>query len=432
MLKPKRRYSTTPHDQWRKPEYEEHVNKYPIAIASLIGGTAAALVGIMISFVLLVTIWLLAAHGTESSLQVLRASAIAWQATHLVPVFISGIPVGILPWGFAAVPIFIIWKAMHWTLKSALPTHGRQFWLVTIYFSLLYGLVSGLISLICSTDGLSTSFIQAILHNSLIALIVSSVVLLDYAPSPKVLTDRLPADFLIGFKPGLIAFTLIWALSALVTTVSLIARWSEVKAIANLMAPSSLDQIFLTFLNIGYLPTVITWVFSYVFGASIHLGGAAVVSIGVVSPGALPAFPLLAILPSTTISLAKLILLIPVFAGFVIYFLIPREPWKAVYVDFANAMGHLVKAREVIRILYALVVVSAITFLITAYSSGPLGIGYLSFIGPKPIEVVAWLWKTTGLAALLALILPRFILSTLYWWTHRERKAKTQNGESVE
>ncbi|MEY4311724.1 MAG: hypothetical protein RLZZ571_494, partial [Actinomycetota bacterium] len=126
MLNRKRRYSTTPADKWRKPDYEEHVNKYPFGLASLIGGAAAALIGLMISFGFVVLIWLLAAHGTESTIQVVRASAIAWQATHLVPIWISGIPIGILPWGFLLIPVVIIWKSMQWSLKSALPTEGRQ------------------------------------------------------------------------------------------------------------------------------------------------------------------------------------------------------------------------------------------------------------------------------------------------------------------
>lgn len=430
MLNRKRRYSTTPSDKWRKPEYEEHVNKYPFGLASLIGGGAAALIGLMISFGFVVLIWLLAAHGTESTIQVVRASAIAWQATHLVPIWISGIPVGILPWGFVIIPVAIIWKSMQWSLKSALPTQGRQFWIIAIIFSFTYGAISALASLLCSTDGLSTSFIYGFLHNFLISIIVSAIVLLEYAPSPKELTTRLPEDLLIAFKPGLIAFLLTWFFGAVITTLVLVFRFNEVKAVAGLMAPSAIDQAFLTLLSIGYLPTVITWTFSFLFGAAVHLGGAASVSIGIVSPGALPAFPLLSILPSTALPIAKVALLIPIAAGIVIYLLIPREPWKAQQSDFAGAIAHLFRLREVIRIVYAMGIFIVCTYLITAFSSGPLGIGFLSFIGPKPVEVVIWSLKTTGLVAVITLIGPRLILSLLYWWQHRQPKvAKVDSVE---
>jgi hypothetical protein len=423
VLNRKRRYSTTPADKWRKPEYEEHVKKYPFGLASLIGGSAAALIGLMLSFGFVVLIWLLAAHGTESTIQVVRASAIAWQATHLVPIWISGIPVGILPWGFLIIPIVIIWKSMQWSLKSALPTEGRQFWLVAIIFSFTYSAISAVISLLCSTDGLSTSFFYGFAHTFLIAIIICSVVLVEYAPSPKELTARLPEDFLIAFKPGLIAFLLTWFLGAVVTTAVLILRFNEVKAVAGLMAPSAIDQAFLTLLSIGYLPTVITWIFAFVFGAAVHLGGAASVSIGIVSPGALPAFPLLSILPSTATPIAKLALLIPIAAGLVIYLLIPREPWRAQHADLAGAIANLIRSREVIRIVYSMAIFTLGTYLVTEFSSGPLGIGFLSFIGPKPLEVIIWSLKTTGLAALITLIVPRLILSLLYVWQHRQPKA---------
>ena len=189
------------------------------------------------------------------------------------------------------------------------------------------------------------------------------------------------------------------------------------------MAPSAIDQAFLTVLSIGYLPTIITWTFAFLFGAAVHLGGAASVSIGIVSPGALPAFPLLSILPSTALPIAKLSLLIPIAAGVVIYLLIPREPWKAQQTDFAQAIANLFKLGEVARIVYAMGIFIICAYLVTEFSSGPLGIGFLSFIGPKPLEVVIWSLKTTGLAALITLIGPRIMLSLLYWWQHRQPKA---------
>ena len=427
MPKPSRRQLTTVDQKWRKPEYEAHINKYPFALASLIAGSAAALIGLMISFVIVVAIWLLAAHGTESTIQVVRASAIAWQATHLVPLNIAGVPVGILPWGFLVIPAVIIWKTMHWALKSALPENGRQFWLVAVYYSLTYALISGLVSILCSTEGLSTAFIEAILHNGLIALVISISVLVDFAPSPTILTDRLPRDFVVAIKPGVVAFLTFWVISAIATTVSLIFKWDEIKAISGLMAPSSIDQLFLIFLSVGYLPTIITWTFSYLVGAGIHLGGSAIVSTSLATPGALPAFPLLSILPSSVIPWSKYLILIPVLVGIILYFLVPRDPWKAQGDSFPVAISHIVRFREITRILFAVIVFLFCAYFVTAFSGGPLGTGYLVFIGPDPTEVLSWSIKTVGLAAALTLIIPRLILTTMHWWTVRPKPEKVDS-----
>lgn len=424
MPKPSRRIPRTNEESWRKPEYESHINKYPFGLASLIGGAAAALIGLMISFVVVVAIWLLAAHGTESTIQVVRASAITWQATHLVPISIGSIPVGILPWGFLFIPAFIIWKTMHWTLKSALPTKGKQFWVIAIFFSFIYSLISLLVSLLCSTDGLATSFIFSFLHSFFISFFVSILVLLDYAPSPKVLIEKIPQDLVISFKPGLIAFMTMWLISGVLTTLALMFRWNEVKAVAGLMAPSSIDQAFLTILSIGYLPTVITWVFAYALGAGIHLGGSAIISYELATPGALPAFPLLSILPSTSMPIAKSVLLVPILAGVVIYFLIPRLPWKSIGQTGLEVFSNIVRISEVVRITLGTLVLGVAAFIVTSFSSGPLGVGYLSFIGPDPVESFIWVFKISGTSALLMLLLPRAVLSGLYWWTNRPRAEK--------
>lgn len=420
MSKQNRRHLTTVDNQWRKPEFDAQINRYPFGLASLIAGVAAAVIGLMISFVVVIAIWLLAAQGTESTIQVVRAAAIAWQATHLVPVIIGGIPIGILPWGFLVVPGIIIWKTLHWALKSAQPNNGRQFWLIAIYFSLTYGIFSVLISLVSSTEGLRTSLIEALLHTTLIAAIVSIAVLVDFAPSPTLLTDRLPKDLVAGIRPGLFAFMVLWLISAILTTSALGFRFAEIKAVAGLMAPSAIDQGFLTLLSIGYLPTVITWTFSYLIGSGIHLGGSAVISTSVVAPGALPAFPLLSILPNEVFPWAKYLVAIPVLIGVLIYFLVPRDPWKAQGDNFAFAFSYLIRVREVIRIIFAIIILAMATYFVAAFSSGPLGTGFLSFVGPNPTESVTWVVKIIGSAALGTLILPRLLLTLLHLGAQRK------------
>lgn len=422
MSKPTRRRFSTVDQQWRKPEYEAQINQYPFGLASLIASGVAVLIGLMISFVLIISVWLLAAHGTESTLQVIRAAAVAWQSAHLVPIQIGGIPLSVLPMTFVVVPVVIIWKAMHWALKSAQPTDGRKFWLIALYFSGIYGLLSVLISLLSSTDGLGTSVLQVLLRSTLIALIVSVIVIVDFAPSPTLLTDRLPKDLITALRPGLIAFTLLWFVSAVFTSIALIFHFNEIKAVAGLMAPSALDQIFLILLCIGYLPTVITWTLSYILGAGIHLGSNAIITTSVATPGALPAFPILAVLPTTALPWAKYLVIIPILLGVLIYLLLPRHLWRAEGNNVAEVFAKLIRVQEIKLIFLATSILAALTFLVTSFSSGPIGSGYLSFIGPKPVEAFIWIFKSCGLAALLTLIIPRLVLIGLFWWSNREPK----------
>lgn len=424
MSKPTRRQLTVVENQWRLPEDEPHINKYPLPLASALAAGVATLVGLMLSFIVVMAIWLFAAHGNESTIQVVRASAIAWQATHYVTVSIGSIPLGLLPWGFAVIPAIIIWKTTQWALKSAQPNTATQFWSIGILFSLFYGGLSGLISLVTSTEGLSTSFFDAFSYSSLIALIVSIAVVVTYAPSPTILIDKLPKEIVAGLKPGFVVFLIFWIFSSVTTALVLIFRWNEIRTVSGLMAPSSIDQIFLTLLSIGYIPTLISWTLTFLLGANIYLGGAALVNTSVVTPGALPAFPILSVLPSEVIPWAKYLIAIPILVGIFIYFLIPREPWKAQGDSLPIALSHTVRWREFVRIIVSLTVFAIATWLVTNFSSGTLGQAYLAYIGPKPNEVVIQLIKISGISALVTLLAPRVILSLIHWWINRPKPQK--------
>ena len=425
MSSPKNRRVSAIDNKWRLPNDDTQVTNYPTILASLIAAFIATLAGLMLSFLVVIAIWLFAAHGNESTFQVVRASAIAWQATHLVSISISGTPIGLLPWGFLIIPILIISRSLQWGLKSAQPNSAKQFWTIAISFSIFYGALSGLVSVISSTAGLNTNVVNAFSSSTLLAVIVSTGVILTFAPSSTFLLDKLPKEFVAGLKPGLIIFLLFWLVSTLLTAALLILRWSEIKTVSGLMAPNNLDQIFLTLLSIGYLPTVITWVYSYLFGATIYLGGSAIINSGISLPGALPAFPLLSILPSDAISWTKYLIIIPILAGCLIYFLIPREPWKAKGDSLPVALSHTIRIREFIRILAALVVVGSATWLIVNFSSGALGTAYLSFMGPNSTEVAVQAVKIFGICAMATLLIPRVILALMYWWANRPKPKKS-------
>jgi hypothetical protein len=100
---------------------------------------------------------------------------------------------------------------------------------------------------------------------------------------------------------------------------------------------------------------------------------------------------------------------------------------KATGDNLSSSITNLVRFSEILRIFFAILVLAVCTALVTTFSGGPLGIGYLSFIGPDPIEAVNWVIRAIGIAALMTLILPRLILTSIHLWTNRDRTvAKTE------
>ncbi|MCF8554774.1 MAG: DUF6350 family protein [Candidatus Nanopelagicales bacterium] len=416
---PRKRPVGAPQRQWRRPVPEDHINHYPPLIAGAIAAGVAVVIGYILTLGFIMAAWLFAAHGSESTLQVLRAAGIAWQVLHLVPIVIGTTTIGVLPWGFLVVPVLILWKATHWALKSSRPKTAIEFLRVAISITIVYSICSALVGLISSTSDLRTGIISSLFHSLLVAFAVTTVCIISYAPSRTILTDRLPKLVVDGIRPALIAFGLLFVAGSLLTSVSLILNWAQLRAVTTLMAPGFIDGFFMTLLGIGYLPTVNVWAMSYLLGPGIVLGGG-VVTPENASPGALPAFPLLSILPSESAALATFLVLIPILIGVIIYFLLPRERWSAQGDSVATSLSFIVRWREVVTLLISIGLLSLFVWIAASISSGSLGSGYLKFIGPVPSQAAFAALSVCGISALLTLILPRMVMSLMHYWSNRE------------
>jgi hypothetical protein len=420
---PRKRPPGAPQRQWRRPVPEEHINHYPPLVAGAFAASVAIVIGYILTLGFIMAAWLFAAHGSESTLQVLRAAGVAWQVLHSVPIEIGTTAIGVLPWGFLIVPAVILWKVTQWALKSAQPKTAFEFVRVALSISMIYSIFAGLISLVSTTADLGTSLLSSMIHALLVSLTVTIMCIVSYAPSRTIITDALPNLLVSGIRPAFISFGLLFIAGSLLTSVSLILNWEQVRAVTTLMAPGFIDGFFMTLLEIGYLPVVSIWAMSYLLGPGVVLGGG-IVNPETANPGALPAFPLLSILPSEPVAFSSYFILIPIFIGVVIYFLTPRQRWSAQGDSIAVALSFVVRWREVVTLLFAVGILSGLIWVVAAASSGPLGTGNLKFIGPVPSQMAMAAITVCGLSALLTLVLPRTVMSFIHCWSNREVKAK--------
>jgi len=420
---PRKRPTGAPNRQWRRPIPEDHINHYPPLIAGAIAAGVSVGIGLIFTLGFIMAAWLFAAHGSESIVQVLRAAGIAWQVLHLTPIVIGTTTIGVLPWGFLLVPVLILWKATHWALKSSRPTTAIEFVRVAILISIIYSVFASLVGLISSTDDLHTASTSSFLHALIVALAVTTACIITFAPSRTILTDALPKLFIAGIRPALVTFGLLFIAGSLLTSVALILNWDQLRAVTTIMAPGFIDGFFMTLLGIGYLPTVNVWAMSYLLGPGITLGGG-VVTLNNASPGALPAFPLLSILPSESASFARAFILIPILIGVVMYFLIPRERWSAQGESLPVTLSFVVRWRELVTLAISISLLSILIWLAAIVSSGSLGTGFLKFIGPIPSQMAFAAISVCGLSALLSLVLPRTVMSLIHYWSNREAITK--------
>jgi hypothetical protein len=248
--------------------------------------------------------------------------------------------------------------------------------------------------------------------------------IISFAPSRTILTDALPTLFVAGIRPAVIAFGMLFVAGSFLTSVSLIFNWDQIRAVTTLMAPGFIDGLFMTLLGIGYLPTASVWAMSYLMGPGIMLGGGGVVTPETANPGALPAFPLLSILPSESAALAGLVLIFPILVGVAIHFLIPRERWSAQGDSLAVALSFVVRWREMVTLVSAIGLVSLFVWIAASASSGSLGVEYLRFVGPVPSQVAISAIAICGTSALLMLLIPRVFMSIIHCRSHRDTVSK--------
>ena len=408
-----------PSRQWRQPVREEHIAEHSVPVASVLATLGAITLGFVTTFAVVMTVWLFAAHGNESTTQVLRACGISWLGVQLVPVVIGGNVLGLLPWGFIFLPVVFLWKATHWAIKSSEPKSARDFWMVAICVSTAYSLLGGLIALISNTNDLYVFVWRAFVHCAIVALCVTVACIVTYAPSRSILLEPLPRVIVDGLRPGALAALVLVFFGALGSVVALVVHFGEVRSVATLMAPSFLDGLFLAFLGIGYLPTAALWSMSYFVGPGFALGTRAAMSATSATPGRLPAFPILASLPSEAIPYGSFVVIVPVLAGLAMYLSLPRMHWKPQEVSFVSSLRHMISGYEVLVTVVADLVLGVIIFLLCVASSGSLGSSQLEFVGPHAMEVAIAAFTVCGFTALVLLVIPRFLISVLFILRHR-------------
>lgn len=427
MSTPSNRESTRPARQWRRPIVEEHIKQHPIPLAAAIGAGAAIAFGLIATFTVVMSAWLIAAHGNESVNQVLAASGIAWLGLQLVPVTIGTQVLGLLPWGFVVLPIYLLWRSTHWSLKSANPKTARDYWLVGGLLAATYGLTNTLLGFITSSNGLAVNPFEVFLRTSALAGLVCVICILSYAPSRTELIDWLPENVRLGVKPGFTAFMVMVLFGATLSSVSMIIHFKEISAVAEVMAPVSIDGFFLCLLGIGYLPTAAIWALSYLVGPGIVVGGTGVVSMYQANPGALPAFPLLSVLPDAAISWNKFLIVAPIAVGVLLYFLLPRSPWQASGESASSVLRGVLRPSELISLASALIVAMGCTLIVTIAASGSIGSQLLKSVGPNPLSVSTAFGTILAIAALVLIMIPRLLLALVFLWQGRSKESDKQS-----
>lgn len=211
--------------------------------------------------------------------------------------------------------------------------------------------------------------------------------------------DRMPASWapvptLILQGIAVVALGLM-AVGGIVVAVGLLARGQQ---IIGLFQASNVDAIGATVLALGqllYLPTLVLWAVSFAAGPGFAVGVGTAVTPAATQVGAMPAIPVLGIIPEATSPWLLMLALLPVAVGALTGSILRSQ--------FPERDGHTPVGPRLTVALSIAVLTGGAGALIAVLSSGAIGPGRLAATGPEPgpLALALGLQVLVGLSILL-------------------------------
>jgi len=244
--------------------------------------------------------------------------------------------------------------------------------------ALPYALLSGALALAARSSLAAPSLIQAIIGPFLTALVAGGLggahALAPWSRLAALLPDR-PRSVTMG---SLLTLGLLIAAGAVLAGGSLALHLGQVRALTDSLSPGLAGSALLLLAELAYLPNAIVWAIAFALGPGFAFGVGTFVAPTGSTLGAMPAFPMLAALPSggaVPAWLSLIVLAIPYLAavaGGVLTVRIMPTPM----LEAAPLWGFVSGAAS-----------GCAVGVLAAFAGGPLGSGRLAAVGPSGWQV---------------------------------------------
>ena len=219
------------------------------------------------------------------------------------------------------------------------------------------------------------------------------------------------------------------SLSALLLAVNLAGRWNDIIAVYQGLRAGAAGGAALTLAQLAYLPNTLGWTLAWTGGDGFALGVGSHVSPLGTSVAPVPPIPLLAALPTGSLSWGYAALLIPVAAGVLggWWFVRAGENHLDEWLSLKVRQRWLSLPASTIFLGAVTGAVAAVFAGVLFYlSQGSAGIGRLTNLGPDPVAAALWIGAEIGFGVIIgALLAP---------WLEGERAGvplmRTRSGSS--
>lgn len=352
----------------------------PLVVTGGIAACAVAGTGLAALTTLTAVGWITAPHaaGLGSGLPgVLRTAATIWLAAHHVAFTLRGVgPIGMLPLGLVLLPGALLWRAGRWVVRTGEVARLRHVGYAALALAVPYALLCGTLALASRSALAAPSLPQAVVEPFLAALVAGGLGGARALAPWRRLAALLPVRSRSVIMGMLATLGLLTAAGALLAGGSFAAHLGQVRALTDSLSPGPAGSVLLLLAEIGYVPNAIVWAIAYTLGPGFAFGAGTVVAPTGSVLGAMPAFPMLAALPSgprdgVPAWLSLVVLAVPYLAaaaGGVLTVRIMPTPVLEAAPLWGFASGGCA---------------GCVVGVVAAFAGGPLGNGRLAAVGPS-------------------------------------------------
>jgi len=372
------------------------VKTKPLIIAAARAAVAAAGAGLAMVTMLVTVGWIAAPHPRLGLAGVLRTAAVLWLVAHHVGVQVTGAGrIGMLPLGLVLLPGVPLWWAGRAVVRGHIVAGPRQLLAAAFAVAVPYAVLAGILALASRSPLAAASVPQAVVAGFIVALVAAGLgAARAFAPWAHLgaLMSARTRSVLVGTAATL---AILAAAGTLATAMALASHLHQFSAVYGLLNPGAVGAGLLLLAQLAYLPNAMIWGIAYMLGPGFAVGTGTVVAPTGSVLGPLPAFPLLAAVPSGTHGsgpgwLTAVLLAIPYLAGAIGGLLVARlAPTRVL--EAAPVRGFCCGA-----------LAGAVLGVLAAFAGGPLGDGRMSAVGPSAWQVAIVAALELGISAAVA------------------------------
>lgn len=331
--------------------------------------------GLAVLVIVALIVWSADSRTTSSAGSALRFAVAVWLAGQHTPLSVDGGTIAVAPLGLTAILGLLLARFSAVVARTASSQEPGAVVAMVLAVSVPYaGLATGL-AVLARTNAVRPSVPGAFLSTAVFGALASAAGGLHGANQWRALSDAMPPWLRDALRAAGAAGAVLIGCATVLTVAALVHHWSLVSESLTGYGNGS-GQFTMALLSLWLVPNAVLFTMAYLCGAGFAVGSGATVSLGGAHVGAMPALPILAVVPRDAAGWSVVALAFVAGAGAAVL-----AAWR-IRRDAGEELGDQLRATLCLAAVVALGGAA-----LAALAGGPAGPGVLSAFGPSPWKV---------------------------------------------